>query len=219
MPLMLPLAVFFADEPSFFLDNPLFRMSIAWAGGLYLVAWATKYIPPLRFLGDGDRYKCYAAFPTAFVAASYYWYHPSLWALALLVVAGLLSIAAIGRHIILLIRHPSHSPEHLSALCARLRDMPKDRVWVLSPGLSTQVLYRTGKKVFANLNFSCVSREPSLFPDLKKPYTYVIDKFGINYLVVDDEFMDLSQADIGSYKEITREGRYHLLEVLREDTP
>jgi hypothetical protein len=63
---------------------------------------------------------------------------------------------------------------------------------------------------------SAVLKEPDLFPRLKVPHAHVIEKFGIDYLLVDDLYADLGNFDLGPYRELAREGRYRLLEILRE---
>jgi len=222
-PLIISLVAFFIYDSSFFLGDPLYRMLIAWAAGLYLMAWATKYIVRLRFLGEGDRYKCYAAFPLAFLTVCYWYQNPSPWALALLVGFGFLSLAGMGREFVLLMKDPPNSVESVKdvkTLSDKLRNMPKDNVYALG-GNSLQVLWWSGKKVFGALNAKAFSSEPDIFgvSVLRKPYTYIINKFHINYIFIDDHFFDLSQMDLGSCEEIAREGHCHLLEVLQEDVP
>ena len=222
-PLIVSLVAFFVYDSNFFLSSPLYQMLFAWAVGLYLTAWATKYIARLRFLGEGDRYKYYTAFPTAFLTVSYWYHNPSSWALALLVGLGFLSLVGMAREFILLMKDRSNSVESLrdvKALSGQLRNMPKDNVYSLG-GHSLQVLWWSGKKVLGALNAEAFSREPDIFgvSVLRKPHTYIISKFHINYIFVDDNFFDRAQADLGPYKEIAREGHCHLLEVLREDAP
>lgn len=221
-PLMVPLVAFFITNPDFFLESALHRMLFAWILGFFLMAWAVKYFTKLRFLGEGNRYKYHAVMPIALLTVSYWYNNPQLWTLALLLGAGLLSVGGVAREIVLVAKRHPHSVKELRALCNRLRKMSKDRVWVLGYGLGPDVAYWTEKKVLAEaalLNVEAFLENSDLFPVLSKPYTYIIERFSINYLLVDDQFLDLSQVDLGFYREIAREGRYRLLEVLREGVP
>jgi hypothetical protein len=215
-PLLVPFVIFLATDPVSFAGGSPRLLMLAWALGLLIVAWATSYIKPLQFLGEGERYKIYCGFPMAYLTVSYAQQGGHLWPALLLALAGIASAASTGRAGWRVVRSVSHSIEDLKLLCARLRDLPKEKVWALGEGLGPQVLYWARKKVFGGLSMSAVLKEPDLFPRLKVPHAHVIEKFGIDYLLVDDLYADLGNFDLGPYRELAREGRYRLLEILRE---
>lgn len=212
-PLLVPFIIFLAADPIGFAGSSPRSLMLAWALGLLVVAWATSYIKPLQFLGKGERYKIYCGFPVAFLTVSYAQQGGHLWPVLLLALAGTASTARVGWQ---MVRSIPHSIKDLKLLCARLRDLPKEKIWALGYGLGPLVLYWTGKKVFGGLSMRAVLREPDLFPRLKVPHAHVIEKFGIDYLLVDDLYVSLGNLDLGSYRyrELARQGRYRLLEIL-----
>jgi len=224
-PFFLLLIIFFVQDISFFLENPLHKLLLFWAFGLQLIAYLVKYPKKLRFLGEGARYKYYNIFPIVFLITAYISSHLTITNLVLLIVSIIVSVLCLGYIIKNKILSPANLLEdkQLKIICQKLKKLSGDNVWEMGCIPPSIVMYLSNKKVLACLHLGTYFKELNLFPEKNIPhfYSYIINKYQINYLLIDENctsrnykqmYKELKKFD--SYKKIAEDGRYYILEII-----
>ena len=179
------------------------------------------YVPFLKFLGEGHRYLEYGMVPAVFLAAS-------------IVVSSISNIfvAAIFLFCILLSLRTIYASQRseargydrialnpaLKEIYEYVKKSKKEGVMCIPYNLSFMTAYFTRKKVFYALSALAYEKaypEALFGSPANKPLRALIEKYNINYLIVDKVYFDLSGLDLGIVNEIMERDKYCLLEVVR----
>ncbi len=178
--------------------------------GLFLL---TTYIPPIQFLGEGERYFEYGALPISVVVSVLLFNIGSL-------LFGLLFVLTLGVSIgliFLLQEYQLRSSKTMSAellvkIFKYIKNSRKQNVMCVPIELSYPTAYFTRKKVLFHDSPSAFEKGKDFFPVPTKPLSLIADKHDIYFVLVDNTLTDLSELDLKNFKVKLKENRYFLLE-------
>lgn len=208
------LAVFIIQNPDFFLDNKIYRIMLLWALIPEIAACLTKYVKNLGFLGEGRRYRGYNIFPIAFLVIAFWGQNQNPLNTALLITVVIFSLLSIGRIFKTgVLGQKNILNDDLKKICRRLKSLPKENVWPIGYGVAPAVMYLTEKNVPIALHGASLLKEPPPLP-LRVRFYDTINRFKINYLLIDKRRPDIKDIYLGDYKKIAEEGNYRLLEII-----
>ena len=193
---------------------PLF---LAWALGMYGIALVITWYRPLRFLGEGERYMEYGAFPTAIVSAVVIGefllsgFNPFL--LLLVVVTGALSLRSVLRW-----QRLAATSQQL-ALTPALREViqlldqrPEEVRFACIPTWPSEpVAYFTSSKVLWHDNGLALHRLVDYFPVLRRPLPEILSEYDINYFLVHEDYVTVSELGLTGWQTALRKDGLHLL--------
>jgi len=225
-----PFAVFLAVYPflgeRITLFNPGCSASeLVWWWGIltYFMVFATTYIKPLRFLGEGWKYIKFAAFPTAFITADILSYALSDQSSAK--TAGIfvvfLFVACLVLSVLITLRlqnkfRGEHTmgilDENLTAVFDHIKSLEGKSLVCIPTHISNAAVFYTGKKVLWG-GHSIVSSLEGFFPVIMHPLEYYIKKYGISYVVLDTSYISPEKIKLSSYRLLFNSGRYNIYET------
>ena len=224
-----PFAVFlgvypFLGEKITLLNPGSSATEIIWWWGIltYFMVFATTYIKPLRFLGEGWKYIKFAAFPTAFITADILLYVLSDSATkttgAFVV---FLFVACLAACVLITLRLQNKFrsertmgilDENLMAVFDYIKSLDGKSLACIPTHISNAAVFYTGKKVLWG-GHSIVSSLEGFFPVIMNPLEYYIKKYGISYIVLDTSYIPPDKIKLSSYRLLFNSGRYNIYET------
>ncbi|HEY3058816.1 MAG TPA: hypothetical protein VGL99_07590 [Chloroflexota bacterium] len=166
-----------------------------WAVAILVWSVLTTFGGPLRILGPGFHYMKASVFPTAYtlaVAVNIQEGALSLVGLALLI-SLVASFAALAYFYRVMARreteHTAQTPPTLAEAAAHLKTLPGTRVLVLPSMYADFVAFNAGKAVVWGGHSGDLSRFEEFFPVLRKPLSYFIERYQVDYVLLDHAYV------------------------------
>jgi hypothetical protein len=189
-------------------------MLTVWAVTLTVLSRVVKYVRPLRFLGTGDRYRAFAAFPAGILMARFAMAASSPITLALPALGLGLMLAVLAHEIHRQRTSRPHDVDALRAVASKLAALPGSRVWAFGYSLGNEIAYWTGKTVLSNsalLNLDACEKDPETFPEPSVPFKVIATRYAIDYVLTDRR--SSRYAIPNDLREIMSVGDYRLLDA------
>lgn len=193
-----------------------------WSAGLFVVGLIIRQIKKLGCVGEGERYLEYTAFPTALVASLFvYSGLQSSYSLYFIVVFLIFAFCFsylpayfIQQQVIVKDKKRSVNSE-LREIFSTLNGIEGDvNLMTIPLYLADSATYFTKARLLTTDNsIAHITDYSDFWPVLKKPIDEVFDKYGINYLLLNTDYVSISELKIASYKIVDQHGPYKLLEV------
>jgi hypothetical protein len=165
-----------------------------WAVAVLVWSLLTTFGGPLRILGPGFHYMKTSVFPTAYalsVTVNIQEGAISIVGLALLI-SVIASFAALAYFYRLMARreteHTAQTPPDLAEAANYLRRLPGQRVLVLPTMYADFVAFNAQKAVVWGGHSGDLSKFAEFFPVLRKPLDYFVERYAVNYLVLDQAY-------------------------------
>jgi hypothetical protein len=188
--------------------SPLVRTLAAWLATTYALVLVTTFVPPLRFLGEGTKYAKFAAFPQAVLAGVAV---VDGAAAAAVLLGVLLSAGVLWR-----LRHVPRF-EVLDQELARVVDFvradPRPRVAAIPCHYCDVLAYLADKRVLWGAHSEGYEKLEEWFPVIRTPVAEVLDKYGIDLLLLDRSYVDPAHLELGPrFRPVLDQKRLLLLE-------
>jgi hypothetical protein len=180
-----------------------------WAAHMYwwavaILAWSflTTFGGPLRVLGPGFHYMKTSVFPTAYaLSVTVNIQEGALSAVGLaLLISVIASFAAIAYFYRLMARreteHTAQTPPDLAEAASYLRRLPGKRVLVLPSMYADFVAYNADKAVVWGGHSGNLDKFEEFYPVLRKPLEYFVERYGVDYIVLDQAYVRPDQVGI-----------------------
>lgn len=204
------------------LPEELFFKMYLWSSAMTVIAVLVRQIKALEFIGEGERYLEYSAFPTAIVCSviflngfnsEYKW----LFAAAFLTVGLLgsfLPALFIQDKVVAKDTQRSVRPA-LSRIFKFLNTRQEEvRLMTIPLYLADAAMYFTKAKVLStDSSIAHVVNYPDFFPVLKKPLGEIMRRYNINYLLINENYVKLSELALEEKKVVKREDSFCLINV------
>jgi len=175
-----------------------------WAVAILVWSMLTTFGGPLRVLGPGFHYMKTSVFPTAYalsVTVNIQEGAVSFVGLALLI-SVIASIAALAYFYRLMARreteHTAQTPPDLAEAATYLRRLPGQRVLVLPSMYADFVSFNAEKAVVWGGHSGDLSRFEEFYPVLRKPLTYFVERYAVDYVVLDQAYVRPERIGIDS---------------------
>ena len=200
------------------------RLMAAWTVGLLAWGVLVRQIPPLRFLGEGERYGEYAAFPAAILTSLVVGWGintsaaPFVWGgfFGFALVAGILPAIVLQQRLIVRDVDRSVTDAHrqiYETVCQEMRRGPV-RLMAFPHGLVDPLTYFTDCPVLATDSSLAHWRYYSDFsPVFKKPVWDIVQRFRITHLLVSDRFVTVEELRLPACTLVACAGPLQLLRV------
>ncbi len=204
------------------LPIPMAVSLVRWCVVLWLAGCAIRSIRAIEFLGEGERYLEYAAFPVAVLTGSLLWSLVSspwrFWALT-----GAAGIATVGCLLpILLLQHSlvSHDEERsvtpqLRQIFDQINRLPGEvRLASFPLYLADSVMYFTRARVLStDSTLGHLRHYTPFFPVLQVPVGTLVAQYRLTHLLVNERFVSLSELKLDPLAIVTRAGPFCLIGV------
>jgi len=176
---------------------------------------ATTYLPFFKFIGEGFKYLIYGTFPVSFlVSLGAIALMPSLMVSysVLILLAGVciyLQAFTVSRQ---LLNVNSYVDDELKEVINILKKSDKDNVMCIPVFKAEPVAYLGGKKVLWGAHGSGWDKMDEFWPVIKVPLEKLIEKYKINFMLIDKRFVDKEDLKIDSLiKETVHNGQNYIL--------
>lgn len=212
-----PLYMFFFQE----ISDPFIERLLLLVVFSYALAIATTWIPVLRFLGEGQRYLELSAFPAAFLSSTFLFKYFDTNMGKILTVSYILislvsfiTILVIQRKGIIKdkLRTVTPSMEKMFAFLKKLENKPK--LLCIPHQITTNTIYHTGCPVFVNANYIDIQKIAEVYPYFRKPVGEIMKKYNLNTILLNEDYAQILDLKISSYKIIKKIGNFILLQVI-----
>ena len=176
-------------------DNTWAAHMYWWAVAILVWSMLTTFGGPLRILGPGFHYMKTSVFPTAYaLAVTVNIQEGALSAVGLaLVISVIASFAALAYFYRVMARreteHTAQTPPDLAEAASYLRTLPGRNVLVLPSMYADFVSYAANKAVVWGGHSGDLSKFDEFYPVLKKPIAYFVDKYAVDYLLLDHAYV------------------------------
>lgn len=184
-------------------DNIWAKHMYWWAVAILIWSLLTTFGGPLRILGPGFHYMKTSVFPTAYVlsvAVNIQEGTFSIVGLALLI-SVIASFAALAYFYRVMARreteHTAQTPPDLAEAARYLKHLPGQRVLVLPSVYADFVSYNAQKSVVWGGHSGNLSRFSEFYPVLKQPLSYFVDRYAVEYIVLDHAYVAADQLGLG----------------------
>ena len=191
-----------------------------WCVVLWLAALAIRSIRAVEFLGEGERYLEYAAFPVALLTGSWLWRHlPTPWgpevlagAIGVIVLGCLLPVFLLQRTLVSHDEDRSVTSE-LRRLFARINTLPGEvRLASFPLYLADSAMYFTRAKVLStDSTFGHLRHYTPFFPVLRVSVDDLVKRYGLTHLLVNERFVGVLELKVDPQAVIAREGPFCLI--------
>jgi hypothetical protein len=180
-----------------------------WAAHMYwwavaILVWSilTTFGGPLRILGPGFHYMKTSVFPTAYaLSVTVNIQEGALSTVGLALVISLIaSFAALAYFYRLMAgretEHTAQTPPDLAEAANYLRRLPGKRVLVLPSMYADFVAFNAEKAVVWGGHSGNLSKFEEFYPVLKKPLAYFVQRYQVDYVVLDQAYVRPEQLGI-----------------------
>ena len=193
-----------------------------WATMLLGIGLAVRVIPALRFIGEGERYLEYAAFPSGIIVAVMV-INGGQGAMAPWVIAGAVLLAVVGclgpllyvqRRVVLRDRDRSVTPE-LRQIFEVINRLPGEvRLGSVPLYLVSAAEYFTKARVLStDSGWAHVTHLSEFFPVLRRPLAEIIEKYDLTHLLISERYVSLAELKMAEAPVVCRVGAFCLLNV------
>ncbi len=201
-----------------------FEAQLFWAcAALYAAAFATRFIPPFRFLGEGEKYLTLAALPIAYLTAKIVQYgtidmHPTS---SLVILAILLCTISLYVDLKLWRKLSSENESNLARIDAELQRMftflkhqPKiQRIICIPNHISEATVYFCRKQVVWGAHSDNFKAIEPYFPVLRKPLGWFKKRYGATHLLLNTEYAKPPQLRLLPSSLVLKEGKYSMYKI------
>ncbi len=199
---------------------PLLGKFTVWAMSLIIWAFLVLSVKQLRVVGEGHRYVEYAIFPVALIGglyAAWFWenYHWSF-LLGFIILATIILVVIIQLQIKAVVKDRSRTiSTTLWRVIAYLNHYGEKHVRLATfpMHLSFAMLYFTKSTVLNSDTYIGQAKMTDVFPVISKPIGKVLEKYGINHVLIDREYVTLSELGLAKYKILIDKDNYVLLKI------
>jgi len=166
-----------------------------WAVAVLVWSLLTTFGGPLRILGPGFHYMKLSVFPTAYVlSVTVNIQEGAFSAVGVgLLLAMILSFAALAYFYRVMSRreteHTAQTPPNLAEAAEYLRTLPGERVLILPTMYADFVAYAAQKAVVWGGHSGNLQRFGEFFPVLRKPLDYFVERYAVDYVVLDEGYV------------------------------
>lgn len=205
----------------YFPSEMILQKMIIWVLFSYLLALMTIWFPPLRFLGEGQRYLELSAFPSAFASAlllfkflntDYKW--TALIIYSLTAVSALITIIVIQRKAIIKDKMRTLTPP-LAKMFAYLKNLKKKPKLLCIPHqITTSTIYHTGCLVFVNAGYANIVKISEVYPYLRIPILRVMEKYSLDAILLNEEYAKVDELRLKKYKIVKKVKNFLLIRPL-----
>jgi hypothetical protein len=175
-----------------------------WAVAILVWSLLTTFGGPLRVLGPGFHYMKTSVFPTAYaLSVTVNIQEGALSAVGLaLVISVIASFAALAYFYRVMARreteHTAQTPPDLAEAASYLRRLPGQRVLILPSMYADFVAFNADKAVVWGGHSGDLTRFEEFFPVLRKPLAYFVERYAVDYVVLDQAYVRPEQLGIDS---------------------
>ncbi|MFH1856962.1 MAG: hypothetical protein ABH836_07070 [Candidatus Omnitrophota bacterium] len=204
------------------IPEELFFKLCLWSVGMLVIAILVRQIRAIEFTGEGERYLEYSAFPTAIVSAvillnglnsEHKWIFLTVF-FTVGILASLLPALFIQNKVVAKDTQRSVR-EPLNKIFAFLNSRQEEiRLMTIPLYLADAAMYFTRAKVLStDSSIAHVVNYPDFFPVLKKPLGDTLNRYGINYLLINENYVKLSELRLEENMVLSREEKFCLIDV------
>jgi hypothetical protein len=175
-----------------------------WAVAILVWSLLTTFGGPLRVLGPGFHYMKTSVFPTAYaLSVTVNIQEGALSAVGLaLVISVIASFAALAYFYRVMARreteHTAQTPPDLAAAASYLRRLPGQRALVLPSMYADFVAFNAEKAVVWGGHSGDLTRFEEFFPVLRRPLAYFVERYAVDYVVLDQAYVRPERLGIDS---------------------
>ncbi len=177
---------------------------VRWILLVYLVAFTTTLLPPLKFLGEGHKYLKLAAFPLAFLVGTWETGASSLILIPLLV-SNLWVIVRTIQPLTL-----GKVDEGLMRMVTHFRDAEPGGVVAIPAHAADAVACLAKQKVLWGAHSSGYEKLEPFFPVLKQPIQKFFMEYDVKFLLIDQGYVDPKNLNLQSFTLLLEEGSYRV---------
>jgi hypothetical protein len=194
---------------------------VIWALGLFVIGIAIRQLRAIEWLGEGERYGEYGAFPTAVITGllvtgitdNLTWV-----ALGVFIVValggGLIPAVALQRRVIVGDSSRSMTPALQTIMDALNNYQAEARLMTIPLSLADFALYFSSAKVLStDSSFGHLQHYSDFFPVLRVPIHVIFNRFGINLLLINESYVSLDELGLGSAAIEKRAGPFCLVSI------
>jgi hypothetical protein len=193
-----------------------------WAVAILVWSLLTTFGGPLRVLGPGFHYMKTSVFPTAYaLSVTVNIQEGALSPVGMaLVISVIASFAALAYFYRVMARreteHTAQTPPDLAEAASYLRRLPGKRVLVLPSMYADFVAFNAEKAVVWGGHSGDLSRFEEFFPVLRKPLAYFLERYAVDYVVLDQVYVRPERLGIdASIAPLDRFGPFLVYEFIR----
>lgn len=200
----------------------LFSKLFLWAVSLFVVGLVVRQVKKLGCIGEGERYLEYSAFPIAIITAvfllnainsQYAIVFMSIF-LVVAVMGCLLPSLFIQEQVIVRDKKRSVTGE-LKEMFDYINNLEgKVHLITIPLYLADAATYFTHARLLTTDNsLAHITDYGDFFPVLKKPLEDIFKKYNISYLLINEEYVKLSELDLAEKNIVKKKEPYYLLKV------
>jgi hypothetical protein len=185
-------------------DNVWVAHMYWWAVAILVWSILTTFGGPLRILGPGFHYMKTSVFPTAYaLSVTVNIQEGALSPVGLaLVISIIASFAALAYFYRVMARreteHTAQTPPDLADAASYLRRLPGRRVLVLPSMYADFVAFNADKAVVWGGHSGDLRKFEEFFPVMRKPLAYFIERYAVDYVVLDEAYVSPGLLGIDS---------------------
>jgi hypothetical protein len=211
------------------LPGAFLKELVVWASILWGLAFLIRQCPPVRFLGEGERYLEYAAFPNAILTAVFMNHaihtpHPWLWLsvyLALAVGGGFLPGLILQRKVVLEdIERSVHWP--LRQIFQTLNEKRQEvRLFTVPLYLASAAVHFTGdhvKVLTTDSSYAHWTDLKPILPVLQVPLPELVQRYRLTHLLMSERYVTLAEMGLSESDVEKRSGIFCLVRLDRLST-
>ena len=200
--------------------NPIVSKLEIWILISLACAIVTLSIPRLRFLGEGNRYVEYSVLPLSLFLGSYFVSGRDLlpeWIFILLVlflVVTMGTIIFIQKKVILHDRMRTITPELWNIIhYLNSHEGKQVRLAIFPLQFGDAMTYFLKGKVLTTYNNEGLENLKDIYPVLKISVQKLIQKYNLNYILFDSEYVTITELKLKKYKTVRKKNGYYLIRV------
>tara|TARA_Y100000590_G_scaffold269154_1_gene302259 strand:- start:230 stop:883 length:654 start_codon:yes stop_codon:yes gene_type:complete len=194
---------------------------VIWALSLFVVGIAIRQLHTIEWLGEGERYGEYGAFPTAIITGvlitettgELRWVMLGIFVVVALG-AGLIPSVALQRRVIVGDSSRSLTPDLQTIMSTLNNHQTEARLMTIPLSLADFALYFSSAKVLStDSSFGHLQHYSDFFPVLQVPISVIFRRFDINLLLINESYVTLDELGLGSAPIEKRSGPFCLVNV------
>lgn len=203
------------------IQEDLFFKIYLWSCAMTIIAVLVRQVKALEFVGEGERYLEYSAFPTAIVCSvmflngfnyGYKWLSAA--AFLLMAAGSLASALFIQNKVVAKDTHRSVRQGLKKIFDFLNKKQEEIRLITIPLYLADAAMYFTRAKVLStDSSIAHVVNYPDFFPVLKKPIFEIACRYNINYLLINENYVKLSELKLAENRVVKRENSFCLIDV------
>lgn len=202
-----------------FESKGLLKMNI-WIFALLVWAFLTLSVKKIRFLGEGNRYIEYAVLPLSIVLGGYLSLFWSNFGFMFILtfpafsISLLATIIYIQQKAIVNDKARTLSPD-LWKVINYLNSFKKEklRMAFFPNTLGDPIMYFIKAKALLTDGGKGMHELKDLIPVVSKPMSEIIKKYNVNYILIEESYVNINELKLKSYKDIIKFGSYSLIHV------